>query len=82
LILRLLSSRIRIRFLLLAALFIGTFAVPARAQGCAACKDAVKNSPAQTQRAFRRGIFMLLIPAAGAILAFGVMIRRNQNSAE
>lgn len=68
--------------LLSLVLLLGAFCLPAHAQGCAACKDAVKNSPAQTQRAFRHGILMLLIPAAGAILVFGTIIVRNRNSPE
>ncbi len=67
--------------LLLAMLFVlGGWSPPAHAQGCAVCKNAVADAPVKTQRAFRHGITMLVLPATGVIFAFGVILFKHRRS--
>ena len=72
----------RLKLLLAIVLFLGVYSAPGWAQGCAICKDGVSNTTAQTQRAFRRGVVMLLFPAAGAMIAFGAIIVKNRKAPE
>jgi hypothetical protein len=43
--------------------------LPARAQGCAQCRDNAAATPPATQRAYRRAIILLTITAGGIFLA-------------
>jgi len=72
----------RLKLLLAMVLFLGCYSAPGSAQGCAMCKDGVANTSAQMQRGFRRGILMLLLPAAGAMIAFGAIIVKNRKAPE
>lgn len=58
--------------LLLAMALGGT----ARAQGCSQCREAVGQTPAQTQRAYRRGIFVL-VAAVGCLCGATVVVIRR-----
>jgi hypothetical protein len=48
----------------------------ARGQGCSQCREAVGQTPAATQRAYRRGIGVLLAAVACVCGATVVVIRQ------
>jgi len=48
------------------------FAAPAHPQGCSQCRDAVSQTPAQTQTAYRRAITLMVV-AGGTVFAAGVV---------
>jgi len=59
--------------ILLAGLCIST---PADAQGCSQCRDAVSQTPAQTQTAYRRAI-ALMVAAGATVFAAGLVTLRR-----
>ena len=48
------------------------FTLPAGAQGCSQCHDAVGQTPVQTQTAYRRAI-SLMVAAGATVFAAGVV---------
>jgi hypothetical protein len=67
----------RLRLILLATLtFALTMPLAADAQGCSMCRDATAGSAPQTQRAFRRAIPLLGIPAVVVFAGALLLIRR------
>jgi hypothetical protein len=50
--------------------------VPAGAQGCSQCREAVGQTPARTQAAYRRGIVVLMVAGLSVFGAGLVAIRR------
>ena len=48
------------------------FAAPAHAQGCSQCRDAVSQTPVQTQTAYRRAITLMVV-AGASVFAVGVV---------
>ena len=45
---------------------------PAHSQGCSQCRDAVSQTPVQTQTAYRRAI-TLMVAAGASVFAAGVL---------
>jgi hypothetical protein len=71
---------IRLRLLLPLALFFA-IAVPAHAQGCAACRDNVAGSSPRVRSAFRKAIPVLGVPAFSIFIgALWIGMRRRDES--
>ena len=51
---------------------------PARAQGCAQCRDNAAGTPPATQRAYRHAIVLLTLTAGGLFLTTVSLMRRNR----
>jgi len=49
-----------------------SLANPARSQGCSQCREAVGQTPARTQTAYRNAIILML--AAGSIVFAGALL--------
>jgi hypothetical protein len=61
------------------ALFLGLWAVPAFAQGCAMCYSNATATTKEGQRAISRGVLVLLIPPVGFMtLGAGVAFRYSK----
>lgn len=54
------------------------FCAPALGQGCAMCKASAAQAPAETQRALRRGILVLLVPSLGMVAALGALAWKHR----
>jgi hypothetical protein len=54
-------------------------ASPALSQGCAMCLNNAAAAPAESQRALKRGIFVLLVPSVGAMFGLIGLAYRNRN---
>jgi hypothetical protein len=65
------------RFVRLFVLLV-LFGAPALGQGCAMCKASVASAPAETQRALRRGILVLLLPSLGMVAGLGVLAWKHR----
>jgi len=53
-----------------------SLAVPAHSQGCSQCRDAVGQTPAQTQTAYRRAITLMVVAGATVFAAGMVTLKR------
>ncbi|WP_035359245.1 hypothetical protein [Edaphobacter aggregans] len=51
---------------------------PARAQGCAQCRDNTAGTPPSTQRAYRHAILLLTLSAGGLFVTTVTLLRRNR----
>jgi hypothetical protein len=60
------------RRLVLLAVLTGLSAMPATGQGCSQCREAIGQTPARTQAAYRRAILVLV--GAGATIFTGVVV--------
>lgn len=60
------------------ALLLALFGAPAFGQGCAMCKANVAQAPAETQRALRHGILVLLLPSLGMVAGLGVLAWKHR----
>jgi hypothetical protein len=67
--------RFAVCFIALAALF--NLTAPARAQGCALCRDNTASTPPQTQAAYRHGI-ELLATTASVLFAGTIFLLKRQ----
>jgi hypothetical protein len=54
-------------------------ATPAFSQGCAMCMNNAAAAPVESQRALKRGIFVLLVPSVGAMFGLIGLAYRNRN---
>ena len=61
---------------LLLALALLLSGIHAQAQGCSQCREAVGQTPARTQEAYRRGIIVLVLAGAGVFGMSLLAIRR------
>ena len=61
---------------LLLALVLLLGSLSAEAQGCSQCREAVGQTPARTQQAYRRGIIVLVLAGAGVFGMSLLAIRR------
>ena len=61
---------------LLGALTAEMTAVPASAQGCSQCGEAVGQTPARTQGAYRKAILVLMFAGGGVFTAALVALKR------
>ena len=57
-------------------LILAGYALPASAQGCSQCAQAVGQAPAQTRSAYRRAIVVLVVSGVGVFGAGLVVMRR------
>jgi hypothetical protein len=64
----------KLRCVLLLAGF--SIALSAKAQGCSQCREAVGQTPARTQQAYRRGIEVLVLAAGCVCAATMVTVQR------
>jgi hypothetical protein len=60
----------------LGLLTVLSFALPGHAQGCSQCREAVGQTPARTQTAYRRAIVVLAIAGGGVFTAGLVVLKR------
>jgi len=49
---------------------------PAHSQGCSQCREAVGQTPARTQTAYRRGI-LIMVSAGATVFAAGLITLRR-----
>jgi len=62
--------------LFLATVLLPAFAAPARAQGCAQCRDNVQATPLPVQQAYRHAIELLAVSGL-SVFASGVFLLRR-----
>ncbi len=69
--------------ILLSTLVVCTLLIPTPsiAQGCSQCSQAVGQTPARTQAAYRRAI-LLLVFAGGAVFTAGIVILRRHREVD
>lgn len=75
---RLVRRRVWLPAALTLALLLVAFALPARAEGCPMCRDTTAGSGPAMQRALRRAIPALGIPAGGVFLGILLVVFRSK----
>lgn len=61
------------------AMYVVLSGAQAFGQGCAMCKANAAAAPAETQRALRRGILVLLVPSLGMVCVLGRLVWKHRD---